>query len=498
MATLTTSWQNIASWSYTFPPGNTVYFYLDAKYSTQSIANNTTDIQTRLTSGMSGGSASGAGYNYTCSYAPTVSGSGTWNFENETITSGGATITHNADGTKTLWLGASAYNKYWGLNGSFGANVDLPRIPRQANISTAPNFNDEENPTITYNNSAGNSVSSLQACIANPGGNIVYVPYRDINKTGTLSYTFNLTTEERNTLRSAATGNTLPIKFYVRTIIGGNTYWSTLDRTMSIVNANPTFTDVTSITDSNSITTALTGDNTKFIKGVSNALITIDSTDKAVANKEATMSSYVINGSSQTYADDFTYTLNNVSADSITIYASDSRGNSTPVTKAIDLINYEAPNNNNNNLIVTRQNSVGSITNASFSGTWWNDNFGNSANSLSISYRYKTTDSTTWTTGTAPVLTISGNTFSFEGTLKGDQSDNGFDINEAYNIEITVSDRLSQTTFTATLISGKPAIAVYKNKVSIGSKYDTNLGGKLQVDGYLVCCYEVVEDLSQE
>ena len=114
----------------------------------------------------------------------------------------------------------------------------------------------------------------------------------------------------------------------------------------------------------------------------------------------------------------------------------------------------------------------------------------------SINYRYKTTDSTTWTTGTAPVLTISGNTFSFEGTLKGDQSDNGFDINEAYNIEITVSDRLSQTTFTATLISGKPAIAVYKNKVSIGSKYDTNLGGKLQVDGYLVCCYEVVEDLS--
>lgn len=494
MATLTTSWQNIASWSYTFPPGNTVYFYLDAKYSTQSIANNTTDIQTRLTSGMSGGSASGAGYTYTCSYAPTVSGSGTWNFENETITSGGGTITHNADGTKTLWLGATAKNNYWGFNGSFGANVDLPRIPRQANLISAQDFNDEGNPTITYNNPAGNSVTALDAYIEKDSYTVM-IGLRGINKTGS-SYTFNFTEEERNTLRTFCTGKSMPVRFVIQTTIGSNKYWSVITKTMTIVNGNPTFTNVTSVTDSNAIASALTGDNTKFIKGVSNALITINSSDKAIANKQATMSSYVINGSSQTYADDFTYTLNNVSTDSITIYASDSRGNSTSVTKTIDLINYEAPNNNNNNLVVVRQNNVGSITNASFSGTWWNDNFGNSANSLSISYRYKTTDSTTWTTGTAPVLTISGNTFSFEGTLKGDQSDNGFDINEAYNIEITVSDRLSQTTFTATLISGKPAIAVYKNKVSIGSKYDTNLGGKLQVDGYLVCCYEVVEDLS--
>lgn len=495
MATLTTSWQNIASWSYTFPPGNTVYFYLDAKYSTQSIANNTTDIQTRLNCTLSGGSASGAGYTYTCSYAPTVSGSGTWNFENEIITSGGGTITHNSDGTKTLWLGATAKNNYWGFNGSFGANVDLPRIPRQANLSTAQDFTDEGNPTITYTNSAGNSVSELVASIYNTAGSIAYASYRNVNKTGTLSYTFNLTEAERTALRQACTTNSMQVRFYLRTYIGGTYYYSYIQKTMTIVNGNPTFTDVTSIVDSNSITTALTGDNTKFIKGVSNALITIDSTDKAVANKEATMSSYVINGSSQTYADDFTYTLNNVSADSITIYASDSRGNSTPVTKTIDLINYEAPNNNNNNLVVVRQNNVGSITNASFSGTWWNDNFGNSANSLSISYRYKTTDSQTWTTGTAPTLTINGNTFSFNGYLIGDQQDNGFNINEAYNIEITVSDRLSQTTFTATLNTGKPAIAVYKNKVSIGSKYDTTLGGKLQVDGYLVCCYEVVEDL---
>lgn len=496
MATLTTSWQNIASYEWVLSGYNTkVTFYLDAKYSSQSIANNTTDIQTRLNCVLNQGSVSGSGYTYTCSYAPTVSGTGVWNFETETITSGSGTIGHNSDGTKSLSLSASMKNSYWGLNKSISATVDLPRIPRQANITSAPNFNDEESPTITYNNSAGNSVNSLQACIANPGGNIVYVPYRDINKTGTLSYTFNLTTEERNTLRSAATSNTLPVKFYVRTIIGGNTYWSTLDRTMTIVNGNPTFTDVTSITDSNTTTTALTGDNTKFIKGVSNALVTINSTDKAVANKQATMSNYIVNGVSNPYAENFTYTINNIATDTVTVYASDSRGNSTIVSNQIDLINYFSVSNNNNNIVVVRQNNVGSLVTATFSGSWWNNNFGNSSNILTVSYRYKTTDSSTWTTGTTPTLTTSGNTFAFTGTLIGDQTDNGFDINEAYNIEITVSDRLSQTTFTATLNSGKPAIAVYKNKVSIGSKYDTNLGGKLQVDGYLVCCYEVVQDL---
>ena len=207
------------------------------------------------------------------------------------------------------------------------------------------------------------------------------------------------------------------------------------------------------------------------------------------------MASYIVNGISRTYAENFTDTIIGLSTDTVTVQASDSRGNSTSVSDTIDLINYFAPTNNNNDLVVTRQNNVGTITSASFSGTWWNDTFGNSANVLTVTYKYKTTDSQTWTTGTSPTLTTNNNTFSFSGNLIGDQPDNGFDINEAYNIEITISDRITSTTYTATLNSGKPAIAVYKNKVSIGSKYDTNLGGKLQVDGYLVCCYEVVQNL---
>ena len=98
----------------------------------------------------------------------------------------------------------------------------------------------QANPTITYSNPAGNSASSLQACISLTGAN-ADVGYRDISKTGT-SYTFNLTTAERNVLRNACTtSNSRKVTFFVRTVIGGNTFYSTIERTLTIVNANPSF-----------------------------------------------------------------------------------------------------------------------------------------------------------------------------------------------------------------------------------------------------------------
>jgi hypothetical protein len=70
---------------------------------------------------------------------------------------------------------------------------------KYATITYAPNFNDESNPTIKYNNPAGKTVTSLQACISLDGSK-ADVSYRNIPKKGT-SYTFDLTDEERNVLR---------------------------------------------------------------------------------------------------------------------------------------------------------------------------------------------------------------------------------------------------------------------------------------------------------
>ncbi len=150
------------------------------------------------------------------------------------------TITHNADGKKTIAVSAYINHSRFSSN-SQGFNVTLSTIPRQANLTAAPNFYDVDNPTITYSNPAGNAVSSLQACISLTGS-MDDIAYRDISKTGT-SYTFNLTQAERNVLLAACpNSNTLSVRFYVKTVLAGQTYYSILTRTMTVKNANPTIT----------------------------------------------------------------------------------------------------------------------------------------------------------------------------------------------------------------------------------------------------------------
>lgn len=105
----------------------------------------------------------------------------------------------------------------------------LDSIPRQAELTDAPDFKDNDNPTIYYKNPAGNAVDSLQACISWTGG--ADIAYRDIPKTGTsdtLSYTFPFTEAERAALRNATPTGLRDVTFYVTTWIGSNVFYSTL------------------------------------------------------------------------------------------------------------------------------------------------------------------------------------------------------------------------------------------------------------------------------
>ena len=623
--TLTTSWQTIGSYT-VYPSGYTLTFYMDARYTSQSIANNTTTIETRLRSVHSNSAWSSDYHTFECSYADTVSYHGRWTYETETITSGSGTITHNNDGTKSLWLQGYVYDSAWGWNNYFGDTVYLPSIPRQANISTAPDFNDEENPTVTYSNPAGNSVSELVIGIFNTDGSVAYAPYRSVNKTGTLSYTFELTSEERIALRQACTGNSMAVKFFLRTTLGGTYYYSSSQKTMTIVNGSPTFSNFT-FADTNPTTVALTGNNQNIIKGYSNVTATVSTANKATANKEATMSKYRLSCGSNTPVD-FNYsnnssvsgTINGVTDGIFTLQAIDSRGNSKPVTKnANSIIDYK--NITKGNISATRSNGISKETTLTFNGTWWNDSFahqetnlrhieigddlsgktlyfmlpdnihqsiindilgrddtrsvianeiygkayiketyftsryGHSAslylamwdyeqqtgdtttiyeasyeggisppietvttnistltlpndfgvvtliddttatyqyiyvgeempNVISASYKYKKTSESSYPQTSYPLtLTTSGNNYSFSGLIVGDEGNEGFNINYSYDIQVIVEDELSSATFTTQLSSGIPHIAYAKDGVGIMGKYDTNVGGLLQVGG---------------
>lgn len=469
-------------------------FNLKVEYSiSQSVSGNYSDVT--ATGYVKRNKSSYYPYNSSSSASLTINGTsksytGSYDLRSDgykTITSNTVRVYHNNDGKKSITISFSFNGKLSNYypNGSISQTVTLPSIPRQANISTAPDFNDEENPTITYSNPAGNSVSSLDACISLTGS-IDDVPYRSINKTGTLNYTFELTEEERNILRQATTtSNSRTIYFYIRTIIGGVTYYSKIAKTFTIINANPIFNDFV-FEDINEQTLALTGDNQSVIAGYSDVKITIPLSNKAIAQKQATMSKYRFNSIDTNYSEteDVSITSNAVTSGDFTVYAIDSRGNSKPVTKnAINVVNYTPLQKGN--ITVSRENGVSENVVLKFDATIDLVDFGAKINSVtSAQYRYKVASETEWSELENITVQVDANgKITFNSLIKGDTETLGFNIQNAYNIEVYLKDELSEVKYIANFGAGIPHIAYSKNGVGIMGKYDESVGGLLQVGG---------------
>ena len=392
------------------------------------------------------------------------------------------TVGHNNDGSfPGRYVGISAQS--WHMSGSAGGNIYAGNITRQAYVTGTTDFNDEGNPRITFTNPAGFRINARLEF----AGTVI----RRDNIANTGSYTFNLTSAERDLLRSKCpNSNKLTVREVIATCISGTSeaFWSWQDKTMTIVNANPTFSNF-EFEDVNPITLALTGNNQNIIQGYSNVKATIPANYIATANKYATMSKYSFTCSDVqrdiTYSSDSSTnnTIENVKSGVFNVYAIDSRNNSTLVTKnANQTISYNPLVKGN--ISIARQNGVAEETNLTISGTIDLVDFGNVVNSIQeAKYRYKITDSSTWSNYTDITVSVDneGN-ITFNDLIEGDTGD-GFDIGHSYNIEVLISDELSTIVYTANLGSGIPNIALHKNGVGIMGKYDTNEGGLLQVAG---------------
>lgn len=153
-------------------------------------------------------------------------------------------VPHNADGSKSVTISCTGTIAAADLSStSCSATVVLDSIPRQASITSASNFTDLDNPTVYYSNPTGNAIDSLMACISFTGAKDD-VAYRDIPKTGTY-YAFMLTEAERDILRNNTTSGSRNVLFFVRSVIGGKTYYSTETKTFTVKetdNTRPTVT----------------------------------------------------------------------------------------------------------------------------------------------------------------------------------------------------------------------------------------------------------------
>lgn len=324
------------------------------------------------------------------------------------------------------------------VSSSIGGYVEYVNCPftitdiiEPATITVANNFNDEENPTITYKNPMGSYVSALQVCIADSTGNTIFVPYRDVSKTGT-SYTFNLTDAERKTLRKATAKNSLAVKFYIKTTVNGGEHRTSVAKTMSLINYMPTIAPT--ISDIGVDTKGLTGGGFKFIKGHNNMSYRVNATPQ----KEATIVKYLVTcgaASSTTYGGN----LLNVESNTFVFTATDSRGYSVSKTLTLEMIDYiPLTCHQTVRLIKEEDNETDAQVLLIIEGNYFNQSFGVKNNELKLEVRHTQNDGVMgdWVNLTPLLPTVEGNKYSLTTNI------DGFDVSGTYTFQCRATDSI--------------------------------------------------------
>lgn len=235
----------------------------------------------------------------------------------------------------------------------------------------------------------------------------------------------------------------------------------------------------------------LTGSNKKIIKGISDILITLT---PASPNGSATMKSYsATSGNSTgntTNINNPTISLTNVSANSVTVQAIDSRNRTTNTNKAFStFIDYFAP-------IITsasinRIEGVGTNLVVNITGNYCNWSGLSTTNIMEqVSIQYKLKSESTYTTISNVNLNIVNNNGIF--TITGNITGNHFNTSEEYDILLTFKDKINNLPYYTSIPTGQALIWRDLNNGYIGiGKKPTK---KLDVDGDINSDGEIISN----
>lgn len=474
------SWVELDYW--TSPTG---YGDYDARlrvlaYSTQDVAANTSRVYFKLQKRVTGGSA----YNYN-DLDFSITGTGgkndghsatqTWTFGSVSSTSwtdvGGDTsdmywsgVKHNDNGSLTLTAHASGDRV---LSGTFSTNIsiELPTIPRASVPTASPNplTIGSSGATLTVNTNRKSSsfthtikvqcgswswTSSARAVGASVN---VTVPYSVIaqfsatSKTATATVTcttFNGTTQ-------IASAKTCSVTFQVNASVD-----------------HPNIGTAT-LSEGNARVASIVATADTFVQGIStlevSAPITVSGSytqlDKVTVSNGSDNKTYTLSGTSGT----LNYSCANNRTTWLTITAYDKRGTTAVSKPAWTLLPY-AP------LTLTasvgRVSATGSTATGQISGVAYGGDYGQSTNSLTVTYKWKLHDAVSWTTGSQTyTLPISGSgQTNYSHAITFDES---FDYQYQYDIEFTVNDLFSTAVYTCQLMQGLPIISWDETEVDV-------------------------------
>ena len=265
---------------------------------------------------------------------------------------------------------------------------------------------------------------------------------------------------------------------------------------------NPTFGSGNIINVVDTLNVAITGDNTKFIKGHNTltGVITPMSSNYGANLDYYSISATGLATQTKNYSSsNISFTLNNLTTNNFVITGTDKRTLSTSATKNITLIDYSNPTLSEN--VIVRQNGIGTYVNVYFKGKYTNwSGLSQTNRIISAKYRYKLvgdSDSgwSSWLNINASFITNTNGVWEINGLL-----DTSFVNTNRYDLQLQVTDLLETVTFTGLEVSTANALMwkdLQNKRVGIGKKpnftFDVDGDGNvttLYVNGTKMIWYE--------
>lgn len=355
------------------------------------------------------------------------------------ILNGTTTIAHNTDGSKKLSVAFSidmAKASYTpGPINVTGKSMTLTQIPRASTIG-ATDANIGATSMIAVNRKSSGYTHSIAYKFGTLSGYITesgWVSTEETKFTNT-SIAFTVPTSFYAQIPNAKVGTcTLTIRTYSDTTQIGDAQTCTFTATAAEADCKPTVSGV--VVDSNDVTKALTGDESKLVRYYSTALCTITAT----AKNSATIRSKTIVGNS---VSENTMSIPNVESGNVVFAAKDSRGYSASDTVNATMVSYIKLTNN---AACTRDDATSGKATLKLNGNYFSDNFGSTANELTARYRI---DGGDWII--VSDITVSNGTYSATVSLTG------LDYQQTHTVDVRVSDKLMDVTKSIPVKKGIP------------------------------------------
>lgn len=440
--------------------GSHYTLYLDYKINSQDITNNTSNITLHMYAKSDSSSYKAYNLNSTNPVAIKVNGSNKFSrnqamdFRNmKTVDMGTWTgdVGHNAEGRLTITIsGTFTINGTSSLSGgSVSKSWTLTTIPRASSVTCADG-NIGSATTININRASSSFTHTITYSFSGLTGTIA-------TKTSSTSIGWTVPTSFYAKIPNAKSGKvTITCDTY-----SGNTKVGTKTTTANVfvINSEPTIS--ATIIDTNTTTVALTGNNSKMIKYFSNAKVDITATAK---NSATIISRKVVCGNKSGTA--ISNMLNGVESGTFAVSCTDSRGFSNSITLTKTLVEYIKLVFINTLLV--RPSTTSNTINATIKGNYFNGNFGNTTNTLSMKWRYREVGGS-WGSYTTISPTIANNTFTYSASLG-----NLYDYNESYEFEFVATDKLMTVTQKITVTRGIPIIDIGKNDVKVNGEFYVN------------------------